>query len=177
MILVSSGRLVTLLRPKRHSVHPTDLHILLSTILSNRAFVEGGTHNWLPICLPRFNNAGFLHACVTFFDRPSASHVIDPNHRTGLILLGGDTNSFEPMKSHSESVQQKLLQAGIIQRLEDTEEGRNGYLVAELGLPGLRHFFYKSKTVVQVTFSNWEDEYIVQENQSRYVLIILSACA
>lgn len=71
------------------------------------------------------------------------------------------------MKAHSELVQQKMMQAGLVQRLEETEEGRSGYSIAELGLPGLRHFFYKSKTVVQVTFSNWEDEYLIHEDQSR----------
>ena len=78
------------------------------------------------------------------------------------------------MKAHSELVEQKMIAAGFIQRLEDVEEGRKGYSVAELGLPGLRHFFYKSKSVVQVTFSNWEDEYLVHVNQCRYAPLYIT---
>ena len=37
--------------------------------------------------------------------------------------------------------------------------GETEYLVSELGIPGLRHFVYKSRAHVQVTFPVFEDPY------------------
>lgn len=36
VLLLAEGRLVTLLRPKKHSIHPTDLHLLLETVYAPR---------------------------------------------------------------------------------------------------------------------------------------------
>ncbi|GAA5877863.1 hypothetical protein JCM3774_000198 [Rhodotorula dairenensis] len=113
VLLLAEGRLVTLLRPKRHSIHPTDLHLLLSTVYAPRKrrvddgggggggeaglslkhpgepqlqpgrgrrprqrpspLLEPGAESWFPICLPRFNPRGFLHAYVSFFETSSSS--------------------------------------------------------------------------------------------------------
>jgi hypothetical protein len=37
--------------------------------------------------------------------------------------------------------------------------GSTTYSVSELGIPGLRHFVYKSRAQVQVTVPVWEDPY------------------
>ncbi|KAI5474316.1 vacuolar fusion protein MON1, partial [Pseudohyphozyma bogoriensis] len=66
VLLISSSRIVTLLRPKRHSIHPTDLHLLLTPILSSTTFRSPGGESWIPICLPKFNDTGFLHAYISF---------------------------------------------------------------------------------------------------------------
>ncbi|POY73088.1 hypothetical protein BMF94_3926 [Rhodotorula taiwanensis] len=116
VLLLAKGRLVTLLRPKKHSIHPTDLHLLLSTIYAPRRrssseekevdndaqlgpdsesnatradqrrprrvrpspLMEPGAEAWLPICLPRFNPRGFLHAYVSFLETGSSA-----SRRTG----------------------------------------------------------------------------------------------
>lgn len=39
----------------------------------------------------------------------------------------------------------------------------------ELSIPGLRHFLYKSKTFVQVTFPAYEGDYEQEENKLRSV--------
>ncbi|KAI5123167.1 hypothetical protein M0805_000869 [Coniferiporia weirii] len=62
--LIARSRIITLVRPKKHSVHPADLHILLNTV--HAPAVIGAPASWLPVCLPKFNSAGFLHAYVVF---------------------------------------------------------------------------------------------------------------
>lgn len=43
-----------------------------------------------------------------------------------------------------------------------------GYTVGELGIPGLRHFVYKSRAHVQVTVPVYEDPYDSQEERRRW---------
>jgi len=68
VMLVSRGRVLTIVRPRKRSVHPADLHILLNTIHAPAIFDAATTTpvSWLPICLPKFNSDGFLHAYVQF---------------------------------------------------------------------------------------------------------------
>ena len=129
VLLLAEGRLVTLLRPKKHSIHPTDFHLLLETVYAPRRtssssdetesgppggdeddedeagqtwgggenldqrqqrskprprprprprrrpspLLEPGAESWFPICLPRFNPRGFLHAYVSFLETSPTS--------------------------------------------------------------------------------------------------------
>jgi len=43
------------------------------------------------------------------------------------------------------------------------------YSSSELGIPGLRHFIYKSRVHVQATSPVWDDEYQNDEDQKRFV--------
>ncbi|KAG9019740.1 Vacuolar fusion protein mon1 [Tulasnella sp. 427] len=72
ILLLAENRVVTLVRPKKHSVHPADLHILLNTLSrSSLSSVTGpDASTWLPICLPKFNPNGFLHTYVSFLVEP-----------------------------------------------------------------------------------------------------------
>ena len=63
-LMISHNHLVTLLRPKRNSLHPDDVLLIMNTVASSASFREDEA--WLPICLPRFNDAGFLYAHISF---------------------------------------------------------------------------------------------------------------
>ncbi|KAI0781961.1 trafficking protein Mon1-domain-containing protein [Abortiporus biennis] len=69
VILIAQGRVVTLVRPKKHSIHPSDLHILINTIHSPSILNNSASASWLPICLPKFNSSAFVNAYVTFLRR------------------------------------------------------------------------------------------------------------
>lgn len=93
MIVFSGDKVVTLVRPRKHSIHPSgrlssspseskkkrnlvsdelvDLHLLLNT-LSSPALRSSASASWLPICLPKFNPKGFLYCYVSFLDSISA---------------------------------------------------------------------------------------------------------
>ncbi len=83
VILVAQGRVITLVRPRKHSIHPSgmanhertpvlavnyfaDLHILVNTIHSPSILNNSAAASWLPVCLPKFNAAAFVNAYVMF---------------------------------------------------------------------------------------------------------------
>lgn len=145
VLLLARGRLVTLLRPKKHSIHPTDLHLLLSTVYSSSPrsrnkfdnadepignryhdeeddnedqrtspLTEPGLESWLPICLPRFNAKGFLHAYVSFLPSTSPHPETAPSASeggggVGLILLSSDREAFSGVKEAAEGIKERLL--------------------------------------------------------------------
>jgi hypothetical protein len=92
-LLIAGGKLVTLLHPKKQSVHPSDVHILVSTILSSSSLSMPMSESWIPICLPRFNASGFLHAYVGFVSKG-----------VGMVFVGGDRESFPQMSEWREAV-------------------------------------------------------------------------
>ena len=82
IILIANNRVVTLIRPKKHSIHPagrsncislvilahlyfSDLHIILNTIHSPSIYNSPANASWIPVCLPKFNPSGFVNAYIT----------------------------------------------------------------------------------------------------------------
>jgi hypothetical protein len=63
-ILLADSQLVALVRMKKYVLHPADLHILINLVASSESFKF--SESWTPICLPRFNANGFLHAHVSY---------------------------------------------------------------------------------------------------------------
>ena len=63
-ILIARRQLVNLVRPRKHTLHPADLHLILNFVNSSTAFRTSEV--WTPICLPNFDDSGFLHAHVCF---------------------------------------------------------------------------------------------------------------
>lgn len=58
---------------------------------------------------------------------------------------------------------QRLEHDGTLANIEKAvRDGRNGlteYSVADLSIPGLRHFVYKSRAYVQITTPTYEEPY------------------
>ena len=57
-ILISNNQLVTLVRMKKFTLHPQDLHLLLNMVQASDSFKAAET--WLPVCLPRFDSRSVL---------------------------------------------------------------------------------------------------------------------
>ncbi|GAA6039406.1 hypothetical protein JCM8097_002841 [Rhodosporidiobolus ruineniae] len=249
VLVLAHGRLVTLLRPKKHSIHPTDLHLLLSTIYSTSPtpspaapsdsptalspapspaldpsaaplttdqppkkpprrrtapLTSPSSESWFPICLPRFNPRGFLYAYVSFF--PSSSSVStstaaeeaeERDGGVGVVVLSSRRDAFDGVKSAAGRVKAKLLASsstgesgrkrtksagagtgtgtgdgGLVHELEMARVGQE-YSLGELAIPGLRHFVYKSRALVQVTRPAWEGEYREEDSEGRCRLVTL----
>ncbi|GAA5970190.1 hypothetical protein JCM21900_005873 [Sporobolomyces salmonicolor] len=225
VLLLARGRLVTLLRPKKHSIHPTDLHLLLSTIYSTSSprslpssssspslspdlsnpslqtqplqrsspLIQPGLESWLPICLPRFNPRGFLHAYVSFLPPSSSSSTSPPEGGTGLVVLSSEREAFVGVKEAAEGIKDRLMggartagqtkekkgksyqkggtaAGGLVHEVEMARSGQE-YSLGELAIPGLRHFIYKSRALVQVTRPAWEGDYLCSRAQYRLVTL------
>ncbi|KAF8526160.1 vacuolar fusion protein MON1 [Gautieria morchelliformis] len=192
-LLISSDSVITIVRPRKHSVHPTDLNILLNTL--HTPSVAANPASWLPICLPRYNPQGFVHAYVCFLEH----EPLEPSHNQqspqpddkdwkentgkigtsyessgylgGLVLVtvsgGGD---FDAVKKWSDGVVKVLDTTGLMPMLRTAVKAAP-YGCSELGIPGLRHFLYKSRVHVQVTSPTWDEEYQSQDDQRRLITI------
>ncbi|KAL8276925.1 hypothetical protein RQP46_010653 [Phenoliferia psychrophenolica] len=158
-LVLSSSLVVTLVRPKKHSVHPSDLHLLLSTIASSSTFQTPEAESWIPICLPRFNSKGFLHAYISYLDDD-----------TGLVFVCGEREGFEKMQELAREVKGRLAVKGLLGKVKK-EKGSQRYSLGELSIPGLRHFLYKSRAYVQVTSPAYEGDYVEDENKFRLVTL------
>ncbi|KAJ7379236.1 Vacuolar fusion protein MON1 A [Desmophyllum pertusum] len=82
-ILVANNQLITLIRPKKYSLHPSDLHLIFNLVSASTSFQTA--ESWTPICLPRFDNSGYLYAHISYLedDCPAC-----------LLLLSTDRNAF-----------------------------------------------------------------------------------
>ncbi|KAF8442896.1 DUF254-domain-containing protein [Boletus edulis BED1] len=193
IILVAQGRVVTLVRPKKHSIHPTDIHIIVNTIHSPSIYNSPAAASWIPVCLPKFNPTGFVNAYITFLRKPEHNgvdapntdsgglddrqgHLADPCQQAGqpdagicLVCISGG-GDFETVRGWCDTVSEKLNSTGLLDLISDViNSGKAQYCVSQLGIPGLRHFLYKSRPHVQITFPVLEDPYEEIEERRRLI--------
>ena len=152
-LIVAGGKLVSVIRPRRHSLHPSDLQLIFNMLFESESIQAGGGENWIPLCLPAFNNTGFLYMYVSFFDgasgeegRPtSAPH----GEQIAIILISPDKESFFDLKEMRDKVVQSLTKNGSLAIIKAAvKAGRPP--VSSL-VPGIQvsHFLYKSRANVQ----------------------------
>jgi hypothetical protein len=67
-LIVAGGKLVSVIRPRKHSLHPSDLQLIFNMLFESGGIKSGGGESWIPLCLPAFNNRGYLYMYVSFFD-------------------------------------------------------------------------------------------------------------
>jgi len=108
-LVVAGGRLVSVVRPKKHSLHPGDLHLLFNMIFEADGVKTGGGESWIPVCLPGFNSAGYLYMYVSFLDlRSSADRGADKDTNkddsVAIILISADKESFYALRDMRDSV-------------------------------------------------------------------------
>ena len=67
-LIVAGGRLVSVIRPRTHSLHPSDLQLIFNMLFEADGVKAAGGENWIPMCLPGFNKNGYLYMYVSFLD-------------------------------------------------------------------------------------------------------------
>lgn len=144
-LIVADQRLVSVIRPKRHSLHPPDLQLLFSMLFNASTFRDGGEH-WTPICMPKFNSKGFLHAYIHFF-KPEIC----------VVLISADKDCFFGMRNMASTVISSLKDSCLLSHITNAI-GR--YLTTDV-VPGtmIRHFLYKSRPNVQFTMPSWDSHF------------------
>ncbi|EIN12968.1 DUF254-domain-containing protein, partial [Punctularia strigosozonata HHB-11173 SS5] len=166
IIVIANGRVVTVARPKKHSIHPSDLHILLNTLHSPSILNSSASASWLPVCLPKFNPSGFANVYVS---RQRGDFETGTGVALVCVSAGGD---FEAIRGWCDLIAKKLTDDNVVAGISKSiQTGTVRYSVAELSIPGLRHFVYKSRLHVQVTVPMYEDPYDVVENRRRLVTL------
>ncbi|CAE6516779.1 unnamed protein product [Rhizoctonia solani] len=165
VILFSGDKVITLVRPRKHSIHPSDLHLLLNT-LSAPALHSSASASWLPICLPKFNPQGFLYCYVSFLEAEQDSQDAVDEAPIGLAFVTPDRDGFEKIRNLASVAEAALAKANAPSLLVQAARA-SPYAVSELGIKGLLHFLYKSRTLVQVTHPIWEESV----NQPRLITL------
>ncbi|XP_048878508.1 vacuolar fusion protein MON1 homolog A [Brienomyrus brachyistius] len=154
-ILLAGSRLVTLVRKKDQFLHHMDLHLLFNLVGSSSSFREG--EGWTPICLPKFNTAGFFHAHISY---------LEPASDLCLILVSTDREDFFNLSDCKQRFLDRLRRRSAYQALQEALKAPS-YSVSQVGIPELRHFVYKSKSSGLYTSPEFPVPYQSEEEQER----------
>ncbi|KAJ4489371.1 trafficking protein Mon1-domain-containing protein [Lentinula edodes] len=244
IILVTQGEIITIVRPRKHSVHPADIHILLTTLASPSISNSPAAAMWVPLCLPKWNEGRMVNAYVVDIpyilsgnsnssgsegtsgssslasepivqrqdvnndsvvsaeaisvNRKKEPQIITSRSITLVCISGG--SDFDSVRAWCDEAVEKLSTSlpsssssvstsnspsmlssslskatapGITLSASNspvnhtatssfhhlrTHISHSSYAISELGIPGLRHFVYKARGLVQVTYPVWEED-------------------
>lgn len=164
-LIVAGGRLVSVVRPKRHSLHPSDLQLIFNMLFEAGSIKAGGGENWIPLCLPGFNNRGYLYMYVSFLSAQEQSQTPDEDHSVdsitsredeiAVLLISANKESFYELKQMRDDVVIQLEKNGSMEVIKAAI--RDGRPSTTDIVPGtqLRHFLYKSRANVQFTMPSF----------------------
>lgn len=101
-LIVAGGRLVSVVRPKRHSLHPGDLQLIFNMLFEAGGVKAGGGESWIPLCLPGFNRNGYLYMFVSFLNakdddkeaRTGSSDHLGNDEEVVVLLISANKESF-----------------------------------------------------------------------------------
>ncbi|KAK8226165.1 trafficking protein Mon1-domain-containing protein [Phyllosticta capitalensis] len=163
-LIVAGGRLVSVIRPKKHSLHPGDLQLIFNMLFEAGSVKAAGGENWIPLCLPGFNNTGYLYMYVSFLsvqsggtdqeeERPSTAGGED--NEIAIILISADKEGFFELRDMKDQLVKQLSANGCLDTMRDAV--RRGRPLCTDIVPGtpLRHFLYKSRSHVQFTMPSY----------------------
>lgn len=155
-LVVAGGRLVSVIRPKKHSLHPSDLQLIFNMIFEAEGIKAGGGESWVPMCLPGFNNTGYLYMYVSFLDMAGDSaRELDANERiskedsVAIILLSTNKESFEELQTMKRYLVQEFRRNRSMQIIQQAVQAGRPSPTDIIAGTVLRHFLYKSKGNVQ----------------------------
>ncbi|EIT73313.1 hypothetical protein AO1008_04493 [Aspergillus oryzae 100-8] len=163
-LVVAGGRLVSVVRPRKHSLHPGDLQLIFNMVFEAEAVKAGGGESWIPVCLPGFNSSGYLYMYVSFVDlREDAGNVADDTatkeESVAVILISTDKERFFELQEMRNSFIEQLEKDGSLKIMKEAiDKGRPK--TTDI-VPGtvLHHFLYKSRGNVQFTMSSYEPDF------------------
>lgn len=166
-LIVASGRLVSVVRPRKHSLHPSDLQLIFNMLFEARGVKAGGGENWIPLCLPGFNKNGYLYMYVSFVsasecdteDNNEETNESDKQEEIAILLISANKESFYDLRKMRDAVLEEMDKNGSMTTIK--EAVRRGRLTATDVVPGtvLRHFLYKSRGNVQFAMPSYEPHF------------------
>ncbi|CAK7264796.1 Vacuolar fusion protein mon1 [Sporothrix epigloea] len=185
-LIVAGGKLVSVIRPRKHSLHPSDLQLIFNMLFESGGIQTGGGENWIPLCLPAFNNSGYLYMYVSFFDgggnetevKKAASANQAAAQATGdegiaIILISADKESFYDLKEMREEVAQNLAKNGSLALIRAVVAAGRPRVADIVRRPGtavqISHFLYKSRANVQFAMSAEETQ--TRESRRRLMTV------
>ncbi len=168
-LIVAGGRLVSVVRPRKHSLHAGDLQLIFNMLFEADGVKAGGGENWIPLCLPGFNKNGYLYMYVSFLSATSDETSTQTPSETpeesssrdeiAILLISANKESFFSLRKTRDTVVAELDQNGSMSLIKAAV--RAGRPLATDIIPGtvLRHFLYKSKANVQFVMPSYEPDF------------------
>lgn len=159
-LIVAGGRLVSVIRPRRHSLHPSDLQLIFNMLFESGGIKAGGGENWIPLCLPAFNSSGYLYMYVSFFDDSSTDEAErptpSPDEQVAIILISPDRESFYDLKEMRDKVASSLKRNGHLDIIRTATKAGRPRVTSVAPGSQISHFLYKSRANVQFCMSSLE---------------------
>ncbi|XP_046860128.1 vacuolar fusion protein MON1 homolog A-like isoform X2 [Xenia sp. Carnegie-2017] len=121
-VLIANNQLITLVRPKMYSLHPGDLHLILNLVNGSTSFQTA--ESWTPICLPRFDNSGYLYAHVSYLSEECPAC---------LLLLSTVSDAFFILSECRLKVIEKLHKYKCFQAINEAM-GKESYRIGDIGI-------------------------------------------
>lgn len=186
-LVAAGGRLVSVVRPRKHSLHPGDLQILFNMIFEAEGVKAGGGESWIPVCLPGFNSSGYLYMYVDFLDfhgeADNPSHVTTKEESVAIIFISAHKESFFEMQSMRNALVEvssnstSILKTNTYKQMEKSDSINVIKNAIDKGRPSttdivpgtvLHHFLYKSRANVQFTMSSYDPDFSSTSRRRRF---------
>ncbi|XP_045483266.1 vacuolar fusion protein MON1 homolog A [Harmonia axyridis] len=136
-ILMANNKLITLVRMKKYSLHPADLHLIFNLVQSTESFKT--VESWAPICLPRFDPSGFLYGYVSY---------LAEDCQACLLLLTVERDVFHTLKEAKQRIVEKLRRNNCLEAINESL-AKPDLTCMNSGFKEVRHYLYKSKSTAQ----------------------------
>uniref|UniRef100_A0A0R3RXN0 GRIP domain-containing protein n=1 Tax=Elaeophora elaphi TaxID=1147741 RepID=A0A0R3RXN0_9BILA len=141
-LVLANRQLITIVRMKGITLNPCDLHLLINLIDCNPSLKNAD--NWIPICLPQFNDTGFLYAYVSFIWEGSSAC---------LLLLSLERGAFETLRGVKETIITKLRSSKLRVSLKNAVDNPSSFDIQADVPSDLWHFTYKNRCSSQICCS------------------------
>ena len=173
-ILLADNHLISLVRMKKYFIHPADLHLVFNLINSTESFKH--SESWTPLCLPKFDSSGFLHAHVSY---------LTDNSPACLLLVTTDRNAFFSLSEAKAKIVERLGRDNFMKCLIACPDPRYSserhgslanissalksvnFTCDSIEIGEMRHFLYKSRTSAQYISPVYSPCYQLGENRRR----------
>lgn len=140
-ILIAKNKLITSVRMKKYCIHPADLRIIFNLVECSESFKSA--ESWTPICLPKFDSNGYLHAHISY---------LSDDCEACLLLMSVDKDMFFQLSDAKKKITEKLRRSNCFESINDAMKGK-GINLRAIGIPEIRHFIYKCKSTAQLLCS------------------------
>ncbi|OQV20276.1 Vacuolar fusion protein MON1-like protein A [Hypsibius exemplaris] len=152
-LVIAKRQLISVTRLKKYILHPSDIRILINLVDTSDSFKTAEA--WIPICLPKFDAGGFLHAYIHYLRESPVC----------LIYLAVDPSLFHSLAQSSANFVSKMESSGNLDSVLAAMSSTAFYTVQQTSVVELRHFVYKASSAAQLTSPVIGHPYVDEEGR------------
>jgi len=157
--LFCGTRLVQCIRPRRFTLDPVDYHVIINFVRNSTSARSVCT--WTPICLPMFDERGFLHALIYYLSEDIL-----------LVLLSTKVDAYYGMSERATRFEADLKSCDAFKHIA-AAAAIPSFHVSKVRVEkeNLYHFVYRSTALRQVVCPLLEDRYASPKEQKRLLRV------